>query len=387
MHFDIDPNTIAIMVSGSHAYGMGTATSDLDLRGVCIPPRFVRESYYLRFDQWQSAKQVGPWGHRSHAALEDLPGTAKASYEAYERTADLTIFGLTKFVGLAANANPNILELLFVDDEALLFSSKAWEGLLAIRELFLSQKCRHTYSGYAHAQLRKIQTHRAWLLDPPKGEPTRGDFGLPEESVLPADIRNLIDEAVAKTIRQWGVEEGLDDVLTGAALDVIRERMLEFQQAALGVDRERLDDALYETAAGSIGLSAGVLTGIKAERAYRQARKHWQSYLQWQRNRNPARAELEARHGYDTKHGAHLIRLMRTGTEILRDGVLRVRRPDAEELLAIRHGTLPYERLVEMADAEEAAMRAAAATTALPRSAPAEKIDAVLLERLEAHDE
>jgi predicted nucleotidyltransferase len=386
MHFDVDASTIALVVSGSHAYGMGTEASDVDLRGVCVPPRSIRESYFKRFEQWQSSAQVGPWGESSRAAIEKLTGTAAASYRTHGSTADVTVFALSKFVGLAAAANPNVLELLFVDDEARLQSSAAWERLLEHRELFLSQKCRHTYSGYAHAQLRKIQSHRAWLVEPPMAEPSRAGFGLPEQSVLDAGARAQIDEAVTATIRQWGVEDGLDDVLTGAALDVLRERMLELQQAALGVSREELDDALHRAAARSLGLSADVLAVLAAERAYRKARKHWQQYVAWQRNRNPARAELEAEHGYDTKHASHLLRLMRTGTEVLRDGVLRVRRPDAEELLAIRRGALSYEEVIAMAGAEEQAMRRAAETTTLPRSAPAEQIDAVLLEILAEHD-
>ena len=49
--------------------------------------------------------------------------------------------------------------------------------------------------------------------------------------------------------------------------------------------------------------------------------------------------------GYDTKNAAHLIRLLRMGIEFLRDGELQVRRPDAPELLAIKHGEWTMERV------------------------------------------
>ena len=57
---------------------------------------------------------------------------------------------------------------------------------------------------------------------------------------------------------------------------------------------------------------------------------------------------LEAAHGYDTKHGAHLVRLLRMGREIVETGSVHVWRGDrdADELLAIRAGAWSYDRLM-----------------------------------------
>ena len=49
----------------------------------------------------------------------------------------------------------------------------------------------------------------------------------------------------------------------------------------------------------------------------------------------------------DTKHASHLVRLLRTGLEILKEHELRVKRPDAAELLAIRDGIWTYDELME----------------------------------------
>jgi predicted nucleotidyltransferase len=86
-----------------------------------------------------------------------------------------------------------------------------------------------------------------------------------------------------------------------------------------------------------------------AEQGYRAALRHWNQYQEWLRNRNPARAALEARYGYDTKHALHLLRLLRMGEEILADGTVRVFRPDADWLLAVRHGALTYEQVLALA--------------------------------------
>lgn len=57
------------------------------------------------------------------------------------------------------------------------------------------------------------------------------------------------------------------------------------------------------------------------------------------------RRQLVERHGYDTKNAAHLIRLLRMGIDFLRSGELQVVRPDADELLAIKHGEWTLEQV------------------------------------------
>ena len=103
-----------------------------------------------------------------------------------------------------------------------------------------------------------------------------------------------------------------------------------------------------------------------AEQGYRAALRHWNQYQEWVRNRNPARAELEARYGYDTKHAMHLLRLLRMGEEILADGIVRVFRPDAEWLLSIRHGALTYEQVLVLAAEHRARLDRMIATSPLP---------------------
>lgn len=62
------------------------------------------------------------------------------------------------------------------------------------------------------------------------------------------------------------------------------------------------------------------------------------------------RKQLVAKHGYDTKNAAHLIRLLRMGIEAMQTGKLQVVRPDAEELLSIKHGAFSLDEVQAMAD-------------------------------------
>jgi hypothetical protein len=103
-------------------------------------------------------------------------------------------------------------------------------------------------------------------------------------------------------------------------------------------------------------ISKDAMLVIEREKQHKGALTRWNQYQEWKETRNPARAELEAKHGFDTKHAAHLVRLLRMGYEVLTQGKLIVRRPDAEELLAIRRGLYTYDQLMEKVDTLESAL-------------------------------
>ncbi|HFE46119.1 MAG TPA: hypothetical protein ENJ18_11605 [Nannocystis exedens] len=242
------------------------------------------------------------------------------SPEQIEVNADHVRYELRKFIRLAATANPTILELMWTDPSDHELVTPLAEQLLDRRQCFLSRRVERSFCGYAMSQLGRIQSHRRWLLEPPSGPPARADFGLPERSTIPRD--------------QLGAAEAM-------------------------LADGRVDEGT---------LTPNFLAILDRERRYRSARKNWQSYETWRRTRNPARSVLEARYGYDTKHAMHLIRLLRMGREILGSGAVRVRRPDAEELLAIRRGTWPYDQLVESAEALAAEIKELAKLAPLPEA-------------------
>lgn len=63
--------------------------------------------------------------------------------------------------------------------------------------------------------------------------------------------------------------------------------------------------------------------------------------------------------------------------EILTTGKVVVRRPDAEELLAIRAGAWSYDRVLEFAETEDAAQEVLAVNSPLPHSPDRIRLDAV----------
>ena len=113
------------------------------------------------------------------------------------------------------------------------------------------------------------------------------------------------------------------------------------------------------------------LMGYARSQLTKMERGAFQGYMGEKRKR------LVAQHGYDTKNAAHLIRLLRMGIEFLHDGQLQVRRPDAPELLAIKHGEWTLEQV--KAEAERLSRRAedAHAASTLPDEPDPDAINAL----------
>ncbi|WHM39417.1 nucleotidyltransferase domain-containing protein [Streptomyces sp. BPTC-684] len=118
-------HTVYSCVMGSRAFGLATAASDTDRRGVYVAPTPL----FWAFDK--------PPTHVEGPAEEQF------SWE------------LERFCELALRANPNILECLHsplveqVDDTG--------RELLALRDAFLSRRAHATFTGYALSQRKKLE--------------------------------------------------------------------------------------------------------------------------------------------------------------------------------------------------------------------------------------
>lgn len=342
---------------------------------MCIAPLPVRLSLFRAFEQHEGELP------------ESLVQTVLPLIQAHPSAArglviktECVIFELAKFVALCAAANPNALEILFADERDWLLETPAWRRLHEQRLHFLSKKVQHTFQGYAMAQLKKIKTHRSWLLNPPTKKPAREDFGLPiRSSPLSRDDQNRIEQSIAEKIRSYGID---NIELPKPARIAVQERLDSFYRDVLSAGNDDLDERMRAVASHALNLPPDVIAALNAEKRYRAAMNHWNSYQAWRSQRNPARAELERKHGYDTKHAMHLIRLMRMGFEVLETGELRVRRDDADELTTIRDGAMSFEQLLEAAASLQARMTHAETATTLPEDVDHGRIDALLVSLL-----
>ena len=157
--FDPEQNRIFEAITGSQLYGTSTPESDVDYRGICIPPMDVLLNPFYPFQQ----KDKG------------------------FKEEDRTLYALGKFFQICADCNPNIVEMLFIPEQNTVYNSKYWEKIVANKDLFLSKKAKYTFTGYAIAQLKAIKRHRQWFIDPPKKKVERSDFGLTDSPLISGD--------------------------------------------------------------------------------------------------------------------------------------------------------------------------------------------------------
>lgn len=375
--FPLAPHTIFITLAGSQAHGTAREGSDVDLRGVCIAPLSVRLSLFRTFEQHE-----GPLDEPLEAVvlphLQAHPTASRALHVKMESV----IFDLAKFIGLCSVANPNALEILFADERDWMLETPPWRKLHTARHRFLTKKVKQTFHGYAMAQLKKIKTHRSWLLEPPTKKPTREEFGLPAASSTSSrDDQNRIEQSIAETIRSYGI----DDIdMPKATRIAIEERLEAFYRDALAATETDVEERMRAVATLALHLPADVVVTLNAEKRYRAAMKHWESYQTWKAERNPARAELERKYGYDTKHAMHLVRLMRMAVEILERGELFVRRPDARELNGIRDGAWTFDALLAQTESLRLQMEDAARRSTLPADVDKPFVDALACEMMGA---
>ncbi len=339
--FDVPSRTILMVVAGSRAYGIHTDASDVDIKGVAIAPREYVLGYLNRFEQADSVSHIAPFAADLNPAEQEVVRQTKLEGAIYE---------LRKFMDLATQANPNILDALFCRDEEVRRLRPAGRLLRDSRDLFISAKARHTFSGYATAQLKRIETHRRWLISPPDHEPTRAEYDLPDRTVIPADQLLAAQAAIQKKLDSWEIDYG--------SLDEPDKIALQQQIVTMLADIHVHADQRFAAAVRAIGYDENFLVLLDRERRYKAARQGFEQYRTWKNTRNVDRAALEEKHGYDTKHGAHLYRLMKMCREILETGKVNVWRGDidGDEIRSIRRGAWSYDRLVDWAKAEDLAL-------------------------------
>lgn len=161
---------------------------------------------------------------------------------------DTVYFSLSRFLELAIDCNPNIVEQLFVREEDVLYINEVGEELRALRHLFVSKNAFGRFGSYAFSQLKRMDVHNS-------------DFRRNEK----------------------------------------RMKAIEFGD------------------------------------------EH-----------------------FDRKNAMHLVRLLKMGIEILRDGDVKTYRPDAEFLLSIRHGSLSRQEILDLAADLEAELEDAMQNSTIP---------------------
>lgn len=185
-------------IVGSRAYGLATATSDTDRLGVFAAPT----------DQF----------HGLH------PPTGKRA--THVTTApDSTLHEAAKFAALALNANPTVMELLWLPGHLYEVRTSLGSQLIDLRHSFLSAKrVRDAYLGYATQQLVSVRRHGRFP-DVPRdriAKHARHLMRLIEQSTVLWSTGMLVLEVTdVEKIRDFGDRVALGD--TDLAHDLLTE--------------------------------------------------------------------------------------------------------------------------------------------------------------------
>lgn len=346
-------------ITGSRAYGINNPDSDYDRIGVVIPGK----EYFFGFKKFEQ-------------------------YDNFEY--DRTLYNIHKVIQLIKSNNPNMMDLLWMPEKNIIFITPYWERIIENRDLFISKRIRYTYSGYAVSQLRRIKTHRKFLLNPPATPPTRKSFGLPKISIFPTihlkSVLYAVIEIISKEEKHNFVRE-LDSIYSGYVIPLL-ERYIKEEEHKIAMEWLQLGIKSQSKAFLSLGtkyLKEEYLDMAMKEIKFYVANKEWTQYCSWKKHRNKSRATLEEKYGYDSKHAAHLIRLMRTGEEALKTGFVNVDRTniDANELKAIRKGAWTFDQVEQFTEEYDKKLAHLYEKSKLQHSPQEEKIEKLSINVIE----
>lgn len=304
-------NIIGEYVTGSRAYGTNIETadyvSDEDKKAIAILP--IRE--YLRLEQPMETLTMHP---------EDFDEELLAITQLQEPT-DYEVHSLRKFMTLAKNCNPTIIEMLFVRPRFITKNSLYAQMLRENRHLFLSKKSIKSFGGYAMQQLLRIK-HALYLQTP---------------------------EGIEK-------QKELHNALNRMILD-FNEKYGDYQ---LKITLEE-DGEIYVSMNGKMSLDTylGMMSEISNCRATYNKMNH--------RNRKSGEKI--------NKHNAHLIRLLESGIELNKTGTLNVYRPNRKKLLAIRNGEVEQEEIFAYAEKLNGELMSLTQESVLPDAVDSNKIN------------
>jgi hypothetical protein len=283
---------------GSRAWGLANEGSDVDLRGAFVLPF--------------------PWT----CGLGDPP------LDLVSGDGSTTYWEVGKVVRQAMRADPNTLELLFVDSARACDELGAW--LLEAREAFVSVEIYGTFGRYALSQLKKLEQarrlaeHRAVVLGWLREEPA-------------PDLDELARRLAAATGKP-GVSPA--------------DAELSAKQYVKQLYRSLYDQGL---------LDANELPALE----------------RYARATDPA---FELPRELRPKNAYNLLRLIATAIDWLRTGrpSLRVTGPLRDRLLAIKAGQVPLDEVLREAEALTPELEAARQASVLPRRPDVGRADALL---------
>ncbi|WP_337040589.1 DNA polymerase beta superfamily protein [Emticicia sp. 17c] len=302
-------------IVGSRAYGTNTAKSDIDYKGVYA----------------QSVEELVGFNYK----------------EQIEVSKDECYYEVRRFLQLLQSANPTMLELLYMPQECIIEKHPAFDIILENRDRFLTQKCLDSFGGYAIAQIQKA-----------KGLDKKMNWEQDKISrKTPFDFCYVYDAGKTIPLNHFLVMNKLDADKCGlVALNHFKNCYALYYDPNDTLDYKGIvsnkgnDVKLSSVPKGEKPLSIMCFN----KEGYSSHCKDYIQYETWLNNRNVQRYVDIQNHQQkiDGKNLLHCRRLLDMAIEIATQNTIHVRRPNAEELLKIRHGEIDLNEFIAKAENE-----------------------------------
>lgn len=303
---------------GSQAYGLARPDSDEDIKGVFVDP--VATLLTLR----QLPEQIS------------------------DDRNDIVYFSLRRFLELALQANPTLIELLYMPEECVRFIHPAFQQVLDQRDAFLTLRAYDSHVKYAQAQIRKAKGRNKWINQPQPKEPpaierfcwfipiaqgNRPPYRPAPLAEAGIDLKQCRASAVEHAHNTFRLYDYRDQECDG----VVRGGKVFCESIPFEDENRRC-----------IGLL------IFNEDEFKRAVRDHKNYWTWRENRNESRwvAQESGLLDYDAKNMAHMFRLLYSAERILTQGEPLVRFSGEKQqfLMSILHGQYSYEDLMCQAE-------------------------------------
>lgn len=297
-------------ISGSKAYGLDTPTSDTDIRGVFVLPK----------DQFYGLNYIG---------------------QINDETNDTAYYELRKFIELCSKNNPNILELLNVPEDCVLYKHPIFDQIKM--SLFLSKQCEKSFANYAYAQIKKARGLEKKIVNPVEKE---------RKSVL--DFCYVYDNSSSMPLKDFLNKRNLKQENCGVTnIPHLKDCHNLYHSIDIPYKGVIKSDRANEVALSSIPKEERAIALMFFNKdGYSIYCKRYKEYWDWMEKRNDERYKTTVSHGknYDSKNIMHTFRLLHMAKEIAIENTIHVKRTDRSFLLDIKKGKYEYDELVVWAE-------------------------------------
>jgi hypothetical protein len=304
--------SLLLTIRGSHAYGTNIETSDVDYAGVFIQ------------------------------SMDDILGN-KYVEQINDKSNDIVIYEIKRFLELLATNNPNILELLNTPKDCILYKDNSFDAILDNAESFITKACANSFGGYAIQQIKKAKGQdkkQNWEVD-----------RVSRKDIL--DFVKILDLGKSLPIKKYFKDKSLDYSKCGVSSIPNAKGVynLFYGEGYKGIVKFNSDGEVIsnELKLSSIPKGEAPLINIVFNKeGYQMHCKDYNSYKTWLDERNMARWVDVKGHGQkiDGKNMMHCKRLIEMAIEIGQGKGINVRRSNASELIDIRKGKVNLETLI-----------------------------------------